>query len=152
MTVLLAVGGAAIVGGLFLGLYLPGKAPSATPGGDTSPSAPSYVQLDGYDLILSYTAAPGQSTGYFDSPDCGSCPLNLTPSGFWHLSFSLRNADLTHAHNVTSIVLDAPFTVESVSPSLPAAVGSGGSLTLAVDLQLPATPGYYFLTGSINAD
>lgn len=151
VTVLLAVGAGALLTLVAVALYLPRPAPALSlVSGGSRPATP-FVQIDGYDLIVSYTAPSGADPHYFDSPDCGRCPLNLTPGSLWDLNFTLTNSDPATAHNVTSFTIGAPFSVARVSPGLPAILPPGRSLELTVTVDLPPAPGYYFLPGSIGA-
>lgn len=128
--------------------------PAATNSGippTTSGPAPTSVVVEGFDLIFTYTANGSSSTGYLNpSPECDRCPLNLTPGSSWTSEFVLNNSDPAHAHNITAITIEAPFTLTASSPSLPARILPLGSLDVTITLTVPPTAGSYFVGGSIQ--
>ncbi|HZY71114.1 MAG TPA: hypothetical protein VFF67_09095 [Thermoplasmata archaeon] len=150
-TFILAVAAVAALMLLAVAWYVPRPAPTATLSSGATRPPTSSVQIDGYDLIVSYVAPAGSTPNYFDSPDCLRCPLNLTPGAEWNLVLSLVNSDPARAHNVTFVTLGAPFSVVRVAPTPPVLVDSGASLAVTVTVALPAVPGYYFVPGSIGA-
>jgi hypothetical protein len=51
---------------------------------------------------------------------------------------------------LTMIILSPPFSLHSVSPSLPVAVPPGASWTVTLTIILPSSPGNYALTGIVT--
>lgn len=150
-TYLLAFGAVSILALFVIVTYLPRAAPPpAIPSGGGRPSI-DYVQIDGFDLILSYTAPAGSAPSYFDPPECSDCPVNATVGSSWQFEIPLTNADLNQSHQVTGIDLTAPFALVYTTPSLPVSVAPGATLAVTVHVLLPSAPGYYILTGSIDA-
>jgi hypothetical protein len=117
--------------------------------GGSGPS-PTSVEVVGYDLVISYWTANHSDTSYLDSPECDRCPANVTPSGTWSASLGLTNADSGRAHSITNLTIGPPFRVLLVAPSLPYNLAPGTSVVLDVQLQVPSTPGSFFLVGSIG--
>ena len=142
-----------VVGLVLLAVLLYGSASSSRgslpPNGPPGP-APTAVEVEGYDIVVSYWTANLSDTSYLHSPECDRCPANVTPGGTWSASLDLTNADTAHAHSITNLTIGAPFVVLLVSPSLPYSLSPGASVALEVQLQVPSTPGSYFLDGSIG--
>ena len=135
------------------GFFLFGTHP---PGGGSIPTgtggtpAPTQVTIQGFDFIISYWTSNISDTSYLHSPECGPCPVYLPPSGQWGTSFDLSNSDTGRNHTISNLTVAGPFVVLLVTPTLPLAIAPGQSVSLQVQLQVPQTPGSYFLSGSIG--
>ena len=110
----------------------------------------THVEVQGFDLIISYWTAGERDPSYFESPECTGCPENLTPSSDWRVSLFLSNSDPTQSHEISNLTVLAPFTTVVIGPTLPCHVAPGENVTLQLDLRTPSEPGSYFLTGAIG--
>lgn len=126
-----------------------GITPSRPPNG-AGPS-PSGVEIEGYDLMISYRTTDVNDTHYLDSPECGSCPVTLTPGTEWTVELTLTNQDAVTPHNLTGVQFPAPFRLLALSPGIPLRLPPGDPVTLDATLLLPGTAGAYFLTGTLEA-
>ncbi len=100
-----------------------------------------------WDLV--YT---GSSSGYFGSTplsSCNGCPHTGFVGSSFTITLHLTSTDSVSSHSVTSVTVDPPFTLFSVTPTLPTSVSPGGSTTLALTIQYPFSSGSYSLTGTI---
>jgi hypothetical protein len=56
------------------------------------------------------------------------------------------------SHNITSVTVALPFSLSSVSPSLPIVIGPGGSVTITLTVRMPPAAGTYWMMGGITTD
>lgn len=149
--VLTTVAATAVLGVLAVAWYSPHPR-SAGPPDATGQPPTSVDRIQGFDIIVSYSTTNISDTSYLHSPECDLCPLSVTPGHTWVASFDLMNGDRSRAHTVTGLSIDSPFTVESSSPSFPVTIAPGGSLSFSITMSSPTSPGYYFVTGSLQTD
>ncbi len=82
---------------------------------------------------------------------CGShCPQTVTIGTIMTFQVTLRNTDALSSHNVTSITVGQPFTLSSVSPTLPHTVPSSSSVMFTITVDASTIGGNYVLSGVIN--
>lgn len=110
------------------------------------------VVIEGYDFLPSYTTSNLSDTNYIHPPECENCPQNFTPGTAWSLPMNLTNFDTGRGHNVTAINVTAPFQITVISPPLPYYLAPGAERQFILQVDLPSTPGYYFLQGYIAVD
>jgi hypothetical protein len=116
-----------------------------------SESASNAVKVTGINWTIDYA---GTTSGYFGaSPQngCGnSCPLSGTTGGQFTDTLTLTSTAVLFDHQITSITVDSPFTLDSTSPSLPISVSPGGTATVTLTITAPSSGGSYVMTGTIT--
>jgi hypothetical protein len=134
---------------LVVALYGPRPTPPLPAAPAHSPT--SFVVVEGVDLLVSYNGTSEDNFSYFDSPECVACPSSLVPGSTWSFAFSLTNRD-SIGHVFQGVTVATPFALQQRSPGGPVALGPGNSTEVDLVVQLPVTPGYYFLTGTLWAN
>ena len=130
---------------LAAGLYVADSSlkPSAGGGGST----PAQVTVSAIDWSIQYT---GTTSGYF-GPAQQSSSAGLTQIAGSQIvdTVTFGSSAVLFSHNINQITVTAPFSLVSISPSLPLSVSPGGSVSIAVTIQLPSTAGTYAASGTI---
>lgn len=148
--------------------------PSAVqvPGSGTSGPAPTTVVVNVVDWTTDYLTTNNSSdTSYLTTPLCyptrmpecppqpgylivPACPgtgcYNVTPRSTILYNLTLIDND-TAAHRVESITVATPFSLVSVSPTLPVTLAPRtAGTTFAVQIETPPTAGFYNFTGLVD--
>jgi len=107
------------------------------------------VKVTGTNWTINY----GSTSGYFGpSPQrtCERCPFNVLVGGQFTYTITLTSTAIILDHNINSVTIEGPFTLVSVSPTLPISVTPGGSATITLTIQAPSSGGSLVLAGAIN--
>ena len=92
----------------------------------------------------------GSSTGflqsaYYSGPppseDCGSESVPI--GGSVSVEAFVHNDDRLSGHQLTDLTVAPPFSLQSLTPSLPDEIGPGGNLTFLVEAGVPHVQGAY---------
>jgi hypothetical protein len=149
--VFFAVGAAVVVAASALVWYAP-RLGNQGPAGPSGPGPRTSDLIEGVDLTFSYTTSNVSDANWLSPPpQCNACPFNDTPGALWIWSFNLTNTDAS-SHTLTAITIEAPFVLESDTPTLPYTLAAYGSVTCTLELSTPTNPGAYFLTGTVDTD
>ena len=93
------------------------------------------VHITGEDWTIDYS---GVSSGYFGpSPQSSADSMTgMTGSSFTY-TFSITSSAALLTHNISSITIASPFSLTSVSPSLPITVSPGGVAGITLTITMP---------------
>ncbi len=108
------------------------------------------VKVTGVNWAIKYN---GGTSGYFGpSPQsaCSSCPIEEAHGAQFSYTITLESNATSLTHSIDSVTVESPFTLVSVSPSLPISISPGGSATIALTIKAPSQDGSYVLSGNIN--
>ena len=114
----------------------------------------TWVRVNGENWGVDYAGTtPSYAPNYLGYP---SWSPSSPPNGWTGSSFTdwltVTSTDYLNSHNITSITVASPFSVASVSPSLPIVVAPGGTVTIGVTLTMPSSGGFFGISGTITTD
>lgn len=116
-----------------------------------STSSNNAVHVTAINWSIDYA---GTTSGYFGpSPQSGcgsSCPLSGATGGQFTDTLTLTSTALLLDHQITSITVNSPFTLDSTSPRLPISVSPGGSASITLTITAPSSSGSYVMAGTIT--
>ncbi|MCI4369366.1 MAG: hypothetical protein L3K09_07390, partial [Thermoplasmata archaeon] len=115
-------------------------------------SSPTAVTIQSITWTVNYQGGSGTFFGTSAQNGCTRCPLDFNVSEKLPYSITIPNFSNTTAHSVTGVRVASPFALADFSPSLPASVAAGGSLTISFTILCPNHPGSWPLSGTIDAN
>lgn len=106
------------------------------------------VKVTGENWNIAYD---GATSGYFGpSPQSFTDSVSGTTGSSFTYTLTLTSSAALLTHNISSITVASPFSLGSVSPSLPISVSPGGSATITLTITMPSSSGSYVLSGTVT--
>ena len=108
----------------------------------------NQVKVTGENWNIAYD---GATSGYFGpSPQSFTQSMSGSTGDSFTYTLTLTSSAAFLTHNISAITVDSPFSLSSVSPSLPISVTPGGSATITMTITMPSSSGSYVLSGTIT--
>jgi hypothetical protein len=95
----------------------------------------------------------GSGSGYFGAnPQTGCLGYPVTGATGYEITviLTLTNTATSTSHQVSSITLATPSTMNSISPSLPITLTAGGTANITLNVTIPTLTGDYVIAGAIT--
>jgi len=108
------------------------------------------VKVTGVNWTVKYNGATSDYFGPSPQSICSSCPIEKGHGAQFSYTITLESSATSLTHSIDNVTVESPFTLVSVSPSLPISVSPGGSATVALTIKAPSQDGSYVLSGTIN--
>ena len=108
------------------------------------------VKVTGTNWTINYNGATRDYFGPSPQSTCDRCPFNVLVGGQFTYTITLTSTAIILDHNINNVTIEGPFTLVSVSPTLPISVTPGGSATITLTIQAPSSGGSLVLAGAIN--
>jgi hypothetical protein len=106
------------------------------------------VKTTAVDWTINYN---GVSSGYFGAATQSfTTSLSTSTGAQFTYTLVLNSSALVLTHSVDSITIASPYTLDSISPTLPVSVVAGGSTTITLTITVPSSAGSYVMSGTIN--
>ena len=106
------------------------------------------VKVTGENWTIAYD---GSTSGYFGpSPQSFTQSISGTTGDSFTYTLTLTSSAAFLTHNISAITVASPFSLGSVSPSLPISVTPGGSATITLTITMPSSGGSYVLSGTVT--
>lgn len=106
------------------------------------------VNVTGENWTIAYD---GSTSGYFGpSPQSFTDSYSGTTGSSFTYTLTLTSSAVVLTHSITNITVASPFTLSSISPSLPISVTPGGSATITLTITMPSSTGSYVLSGTVT--
>ena len=101
---------------------------------------------------IDYAGGSGTFFGPSNQSACSSCPETGLVGSTFTVTRTFMNLATAQSHALTTVSVDAPFTLVTTSPpSFPVSVLPGASVTLTLTVTYPPFPGSYSLTVAVAA-
>lgn len=117
----------------------------------------SNVTITAVDLAIIYS---GTTSGYFgpssnsycpnSNPVQNGCSVTVSSGSVWVYDLNLVSSATLFSHQVNSITIQQPFTIQSYTPSVPQTVSPGGSVLFTINIGIPSTAGSYAISLTVG--
>lgn len=110
----------------------------------------STVTIAGTDVGYDYT---GTTSDYLTLNTTTSyCASSVLGGSTFTCQIALISTALLYTHDIDDFTAGAPFSVTGVSPTLPFAMGAGGTATFTVSVTAPSGSGTYTLSLTVTTN
>jgi len=113
-----------------------------------SADSDNVVAIQGSDMAIKYNNTNDDFFG--PSTQSQTWYLNTSVGDKFSETITLSNYDELSSHSVSEISVASPFSLDSVSPSLPESISPGGSVTYSLTITAPSVGGDYMLSDTIT--